>query len=430
MFLIGSALFIVTELLLLQVSVIRCLSLCQEEGWSCEVEGKSVNLLYHCNEDIGWNAVFEESVLTVPDGTHSITITDCYDVMIPLSFSFHSDLNQRLPKLSINNVASLLLTAAPDTLSIPQNIILNNIHWLDCIKRNTFSGDWQSIAFSNVTIDRIDMYAFAELNVAVHIEWDNVNVNLLDTNAIANVFIEEGSFKIKNSVIETMEIMSFGIKASKVVIENSHIKDIRLHAFNVEAETFIMVNNSGFRSVMPGGFIISAHHIEISRNRFGYLMTRSLENIRSNLLSHSTNPIYIFKQNYIESADVGSLHCNVSSFTEHNGIIYISDNKFVCSCIHLSWITQIADSEPELAQFYKTLLENDKNNTCSIGLCSFPLSSLRKMINTEYQCVANITYDEICNLYAIFSISRSSSQQANYLAVLLLVIAEIIVTSQ
>lgn len=428
MFLTDSALFIVMSLELLQVSLIHGLTLCQEEGWSCEVEGEFVNLLYQCNEDIGWNAVYEENVLTVPDGTHSITITDCYDVMIPLSFSFHSDLNQRLPLLNISNVASLVLTAAPDTVSTPQNIILTNIHWLDCIKMNTFSGDWQSIAFSNVTIDRIDMYAFAELNVAVGIEWDKVNVNLLDTNAIVHIFIEQGSFKIRNCVIETMEIMSFGIKASKVSIENSHIKDIRLHAFNVEAETFIMVNNSGFRSVMPEGFIVSAHYIEISRNKFGYLMTRSLEKITPKLLSYGTNPIYIFKQNDIESADVGSLHCNVSSYSECSGVIHLLGNNFPCSCIHLSWITQFADMEPELSQFYRPFLENDKNNTCSTGLCTFPLNSLRKMINSEYQCVSNITYDEICNLYSIFTVSRSSSQKINIVAVLILVIIGITIT--
>ncbi|XP_067002660.2 uncharacterized protein [Anabrus simplex] len=369
-------------------------SKCESNGWSCVNQRGTLDVLYQCTNETGWEVAVGELPLNLPRKAQSLTIQNCQEVK--LTFEKFPDYTLRF--LAIKNIGNLTVTPTTTNFSLPQRIIFENINSILSLRSFTFIGNIESITFHNVRIMHIASEGFYHLKIRKTIRWDGVKIGLLDMNALNDIQVN-GEFLITNSHLDTLDMQSFQVKAPKVVIENSHIKDVRFYAIVVLADQFFLTNNTGFDLVMPNAFGVLAREVVIKGNSFNYLQTEALQQITPALWNEEIKGkiTYTFQNNHIQVADFGSLHVNLLEYATAKATMMLGNNTFSCSCTHLGWLG--LEFFEHADDFHKRLLSAEENNTCIDAPCYLPLSIMEMLVKSANICATNHTTEELCELY-------------------------------
>ncbi|KAF5306682.1 hypothetical protein FQR65_LT07237 [Abscondita terminalis] len=343
-----------------------------------------------------WNFAPELDVAT-------LTITNCHTLRLRFGCARH-----HLKKIQVLHVQHIkILSIYQDqVICNPTSIIFEYIDFLETLPRNTFSQlqtcsrsncTLNQLVFENVKIGTIESNAIELINDLKLFRITNVVVENVKAGGIKIINNNDASIYILNSVIDSLDTLAMQIHANRLTIAESTFNLMSYSSINATLHTFEFSSNS-VMSLRTAAFNIQSDSVIILKNHFYHIKTGAFQEIYAMDDSKFT---YTFVDNFIEDADIASLHPMVSSSSNAN-IVFVN-NKFMCTCDTYFWLEGEIPFGRGLKYsktFYQDVLDVNNNNTCVFKSCILPLKASKQLRTTsEEECNMSTIEDDFCENY-------------------------------
>lgn len=250
------------------------------------------------------------------------------------------------------NIKHLVLERTNFVSQVPPTFILENINYIETIPSFTFSqymkplnsdrcvaptADFGNFSMTNVRIDTVESNAFYIPHGFGHFHISNVTINRLQGSAMFVKLFNNGSFTLNNSTINVLEHLAIQVIGRNFTVNKNRFVDISSSGINGTIENFVFEDNY-VNTLQPQAFSILSKNVLIQSNRFEYLKSGALEKISPGLLEDSRQNFgslrfnYLFKENYVNSVDAGSLHPDTEAYNNVASEIEVILNQFNCRC--------------------------------------------------------------------------------------------------
>lgn len=285
-----------------------------------------------------------------PTNIESLTIQNCTKVNL---FVRCTGEKRNIQVVRIRNVEELMFERTNYVSTITPNFIMENIGYIETIPSFTFSQyikpihtagcivpttDFGNFSMTNVTIDTVESNAFYMPSGFSLFEMINVRINRLQNSAI---FIryenKNGRFVIENSTMGVLDHLAIQLSVVNVTISDSKFIEIAAGGINGTIENFAFSGNT-INTLQPHAFSMLVKNVAILSNRIEYLKSGALEKISPGLLEDSGRNFgrlrfnYLFKENYVNYLDAGSLQPDLDSYNNVASDVIVVRNQFSCNC--------------------------------------------------------------------------------------------------
>lgn len=254
--------------------------------------------------------------------------------------------------VDILNIKHLILERTNFVSSVSPYFNLKNIDYIESIPSFTFSQyikpihtsgcfvpsrDFGNFSMTNVNVDTVESNAFYMPSGFGVFEMTNVTIKRLQSSAIMIRYENNGRFIMKNSNFGILEHLAVQLFVKNVTIHNNKFIEISSSGINGSIENFSFTDNT-VNTLQPHGFSILSQKVFIQNNKIEYLKSGALEKISPGLLEDSGRNFgslkftYLFKENYVNFLDAGSLNPDVDAYNNVRSEVDVIWNQFTCNC--------------------------------------------------------------------------------------------------
>lgn len=253
-------------------------------------------------------------------------------------------------------------------------------------------GVHKSLVIKNTKINTIENNAITNV-FGVRIEFDNVDIDVIESDAISIRMASESEFILNNSRVDLIEANGVTVAANRTIINDNIIVTLNQHSFNLTSDETEMERNL-FMEIKEYAFVIESTSIDIKDNVISNLRRDALSAIKCR--NNSSNGYINFTNNKIHRMEPYSLLFDYNSCKNVNAVIAFTNNKLNCNCQHAAYL--LANEVGEKTELKAMILDNKNNNTCLSAPCYLPLEIIKTLVDGD-MCRLNLNDQIKCLLY-------------------------------
>ncbi|KAJ8971203.1 hypothetical protein NQ317_013576 [Molorchus minor] len=351
-----------------------------------------------------------------PHNIENLTISNCTTLTVFFRCTAHRTEKKYLKHLEISDIETLKFQNVINFQSqLPTEVVIRNVKLIADIPGLTFIqfnrrlnrgrcnlpiAFFQSLLFSNVTVDTIRPFAFLMPKLFGNANFLDVRINTILSSGLKVNHRQFGSFKMLRSSVETLQPSALEIFGNDVIFSENKFGNISLSGIKVTAETFSFCNNS-VSVLQPYALSVFAVNTSILNNRFEDLKAWAFMKIGPGLImkpvGDSGSFIYDFSGNCIKSTQENCLQPDVEAFRGVSTWMSFKMNELPCSCSKSDWLIQSSSRNilpSSIKWFYDMVFDVEAGNICS-SPCKLPLVDTKSYLDPT-KCLEDNFINELC----------------------------------
>ncbi|CAK1583743.1 unnamed protein product [Parnassius mnemosyne] len=377
---------------------------CQQTEWNCNNNIPS-NIVYNCSSIKSNDFVIylkdyytEHLVsLTVQNCKNLRVVIDCPNLQRP----------SRLQHFKVKNCDKLeFITFATNSLvQVPPEVTIENVKEITQLPKKIFKSPNtyteskclgaaapRKFRITNSNIKSIHTKAIYNVTGVKSIEFDNVTISNIQTQAIEAIFGNDNSvFMMNNCTIDYLESKSITVSSRSAIFSNNIFNDIVANSINVTSE-FLNINHNNFKEIRANGLVFNSVKTDFTDNYIKMLRSNAFINVKC-LRKRTNKKHFKFIRNRIENVEPYSLNFDYHSCRSIGSLVTYQENKLDCKCRNIAFLTSSLKNE-----LYSLILNISNNNTCIYAPCILPVDIVKLLLDSA-MCQINLDTQVMCLLY-------------------------------
>ncbi|XP_014372168.2 uncharacterized protein LOC106721664 [Papilio machaon] len=376
---------------------------CQQTEWIC-ANNISSDVVYNCaavraNEFVIHLRDFYTDHLVI------LTIQNCKDLKVIIDCPVLQR-PSRLQSFKVKNCDRLEFATLTSNSAVqtPSDINLENVKEIVNLPRKLFKSPTNAleskclgatalkkIRVANSKIFSINTKAIYNVSGARSIEFDNVTITNVQTQAIEVIGVDNIAFIMNNCTIDNLESKGLTVQSRNTIISNNVFNDIVANSINVTSE-ILNVNKNNFKEIRANGLMLNAAKTDFTDNYIKVLKSNALTNIKC-LRRRVNRKHFKFIRNRIENVEPYSLNFDYQSCKSSGSTVMYQDNKIDCRCRNVAYLASTVRNE-----LHGIILNVSNSNTCVSAPCSLPVEVIKLLLDSA-MCQINLDAQVMCLLY-------------------------------
>ncbi|XP_013135740.1 PREDICTED: uncharacterized protein LOC106101155 [Papilio polytes] len=374
---------------------------CQQTEWNCPSNIPS-DVVYNCAA-----VRANEFVIHLRDfyTDHiSLIVQNCKDLKVIIDCPVLQR-PSRLQSIKIKNCDRLeFATLTPNSaIQTPSDITLENVKNIVNLPRKFFKSPTNAfetkclgavlkkIRVANSKIFSINTKAVYNVSGARSIEFDNVTITNIQTQAIEIIGGDNIAFIMNNCTIGNLESKSITVQSRSTIISNNVFNDIVANSINITSE-ILNVNKNNFKEIRANGLMLTSAKTDFNDNYIKVLKSNALTNVKC-LRRRMNKKHFKFIKNRIENVEPYALNFDYQSCKSSGSTVIYQENKLDCRCRNVAYLASTARND-----LHGVILNVSNSNTCISAPCSLPIEVVKLLLESA-MCQINLDAQVMCLLY-------------------------------
>ncbi|XP_035449275.2 uncharacterized protein LOC118275430 [Spodoptera frugiperda] len=374
---------------------------CQDPEWAC-LNNLPNELVYSCGASNDDYIIHLKDYYT--DHITSVTVQNCRDLRVVLDCPLLQRTSQ-LQRFKVKDCERLEFVSLSTTslLQTPPEVTIDNVREVISLPRKIFkspsttteqkclgASTLKKIRVTNSKINSINTRAIHNVTGIKSIEFDNVTITDVRSQAIEAIMGPDSMFTITNSRIGNIEFKGITVQSTSASLTESTFNDIIGGAVNITADSLRITGNS-FKEIRANGLVLKSVNTDILQNDITRLKTSALNSIKC-LRKRSSNKQFNFAQNRIANIEPHSTTFDFGSCKTAGTAVTFTSNKMDCQCRNIAFLNTISELN-------NMILDSTNNNTCLFAPCTLPVDVV-KILQENEMCNLILDPRVMCLMYS------------------------------
>lgn len=249
----------------------------------------------------------------------------------------------------------------------------------------------KKIRIVNSKINSVNTNAIRNVTEIKMIEFENVTIANIQSNAIEAIMGDNAVFSVQNSNITSLGYNSMNIQTTTATISQNTFGDLNGRTINITADNLHITRNT-FKEISANGFILKAGKFEFLNNEIDTVLRNAFNSVKC--ANKGTSRIFNFSKNLIRTIAPHSLLIEYTSCKSIGTNVIFSNNEIDCKCRNVAFLK----TGPINTEYSNLILDVKSNNTCISAPCILPVEIIKKLIDSN-MCQLKLDAQLMCLLY-------------------------------